>query len=268
MRSAPSESAFDNHLLPLQRDVVASFEDARSLLRNASNSDGTLTTSSLLTYLRSQGISASDIEAEEMIRMLEETAPGHASAAHLEIPQRNTVLETRSTIATSIDACPSITDDLWQIWLNRSFVVGEAACRAGLLDREAIEQREPFIFIALPSLTFMDILSNSPLGFLNFSRTVRISQENTPSDWAIAVTYLFEAQSMFRWEVDVDDTFLVRLRLSVVADPLDGLDDGLSDRTLSQVRGLLQSSSTALSQTALFRENFECVLRLIEEVTA
>jgi len=154
---------------------------------------------------------------------------------------------------------------MWQAFLDRSFIVGEASCREGVLELEALEQREAYIFLGLPALTFLDMISGSPDGKVSFGPGFCVSWSRAPPGWRPIIESLEAAGRKLRLAETTDPTLAARLRLSCAADPDEGAEfnEGRVDDILTQLRGGLQSSATLLTQIDTFKDTYEGVIELI-----
>jgi hypothetical protein len=264
--------------------------EAVALISRITGPRGLVDETLLLRYLRSEGISASISEVREMIRMLGEknvpSLPSHhstTSANHRDsfllasAPPRweeEDEEEGRSNPSqgprrnlTIVHDARSLSDDLWALFLNRSFIVGEAACREKFLEAGAIEQREAFIFLAIPCVTFLDIIMTSQLGEVNFGPGRSLTLDQSPPDWKPIIQSLVEAGSGIKTFQSQDVTFISKLKLALSADPVEGISfEDTSDAPLTRIRGLLQGAATTLTQTERFRETYEHVFGLIDSV--
>lgn len=176
---------------------------------------------------------------------------------------------------------------LWQAFLNRSFQVGESCCRDKLLDVEAVQMREAFIFLALPALTLLDIVARSIMvnsssvaddatldtlpeeeaPTLLFAPGLGVSADTACGDWEDVVATLLQLLAALPVAEAADPTLRQRLRLALAADPEEGASfDEASDASLTRFSGMLQNAATALSQTDTFRDSFEGVLDLVDVV--
>lgn len=262
--------------------MLVSRADAEALLSQVAGDDGEVSRAKLLRYLHAQGLPANQDEVEEMIKMLSPSdsnddalpAASNAHSATLDATSAESASSSQAFGSESgvNSAEQSLDDELWQAFLNRSFTVGEAMLSQGLLEREAIEQREAFVFVALPALTFLDVVINDQSNgeSISFGRGVSVSPSSAPPEWQPIITSLCHARRLLLGATSSDATLVNRLRLSCAADPEEGyaFDDATADADLTQIRGQLQSAATAATQTDRFKENYESVFELISSIAA
>ena len=179
---------------------------------------------------------------------------------------------------------------IWSAFLNRCFQVGEAACKDKILDGEAIQQRESFVFLALPALTLLDIVvrtlssagvsdgrgesrgnargpSPTSLSFAPGLHVDAASLAADGADWFPVVASLLELQAALPSAEAADATLRGRLRLALCADPEEGVSfHDATDAAVTRFSGMLQNAATLLTQTDTFRDSFEGVLDLIDTV--
>ena len=158
----------------------------------------------------------------------------------------------------SLDA----TSQIWQAFFNRSFLIGEQSCRSGVLPPSAVEQRESWVFLALPALTLLEVCAEpvGPDGSLVLGPGMHVAN-NAAHPWDKVFVDLCEVRAACS-----DNALVSKLRLACAADPDGGGYEDDFEVEVTRLRGLLQSAATALTQTNEFRSNYEGVLDLVEAV--
>ena len=238
--------------------------DVRGILERISSPTGEVNSNELLVFLREEGLAANNEEVEEMISMLDEEPRGLGDAT---IPAP---AASRAQLGDS-ERQPCGEAELWQAFLDRSFAVGEQRVLDGVLERAAIEQRESYIFLALPALVFLDMIEETARrhrvepDVISFGSNMAVTGSTCPPSWSSVVSTLVDVRTALNAAVD-DPTLVGRLRLACAADPSEGglFDD--NEPTLTRLRGLLEAAATKLTQTDRFRGTFEGVFVLIEAV--
>ena len=216
----------------LEHGLVVSESSVRDLLARCSSPDGRVTVTDLSSYLALEGLDASREEVQEMVAML-----GQSPAA-----------SKNAEGACAAEEINGEEESMWADFVNRCFLVGESSVRSGVLEAAALFDRDPFVYVALPSLALLDICAAPPPATI-------------PKTWR-AITAPLEVVAARLLETP---TLTARLRLACAADPGEGASFE-SDEAITQLRGLLQGSATLLTQTATFRASFEGVLELLGAV--
>lgn len=261
-----------------------------------SDNDGLVSVSRLSTYLASEGLDASDEDIKEMLRMLPSSWITATDATNLveEEEQQNTYgvdySHEMDTYTPQEPYEPKIYHDVnspsrkvqelvWKSFLNRSFAVGDISIQEHILEASAIEQRESYVFIAIPALTFLDLITtpndfDNPLSlnqeYLKFGDDAIISINSCPGEWKLPLKSILDARFDLYQSEKSDNTLRSRLKLALAADPDEGIsfDDREEDGPINRIRGKLQGAATAITQTSQFRDTFESVLDLLEAVAS
>jgi len=186
---------------------------------------------------------------------------------HSSIILSSTSVPTAAVESRNRHPCPSresldVGSQIWQALFNKSFLVGEVACRCGVLPASAVEQRESWVFLALPALTLLEVCAEpaGPDGSLALGPGLNVST-NAGHPWSQVFIDLREVR-----EACSEKALVSKLKLACAADPDGGGYEDDFEVEVTRLRGLLQSAATTLTQTNEFRSNYEGVLDLIEAV--
>jgi hypothetical protein len=274
--------------------------EVKMMVDLVANEEGKVSVSRLSEYLSSEGLEASEDDVKEMLRMLPSSWVSIADVQSIasEEQEANTYgvdysYETDTYTAEEpyvpkiyhdVDSAPRKLQELvWKHFLNRAFAVGDMALQEHVLEASAVEQREVYVFIAIPSLTFLDLITSASdsafnddddgdrhLDYIQFGEGAAVSLETCPGEWKGPLKDMLAARLDLHQSQRTDPTLTERLKLALAADPDEGIsfDDRDVDGPINRIRGLLQSAATAITQTSQFRDTFETVLDLLEAVSS